>query len=1086
MKILSFLLLCVSFSAFAGNASSNTMLLKANKLNSVLADQQQTFKVSGTISDEQNQGIPGATIRVKGTRIATTTNATGAFTVTVPNESAVLVFSYVGYVSQEILVGKQQNIKIVLKEDMTKLEEIVVVGFGTQKKVNLTGSVATVNAKQLETRPVVNVGQSLQGTVAGLNITQSGSQGGSLEGRPSINIRGIATIGQGSNGSPLILIDGMEGDINALNSDDIDNISVLKDAAASSIYGARAPFGVILVTTKKGKVGKAQISYTTNFRNNTPILLPKMMDAYKFALFFNDANKNSGSGDFFSPARIQRIQDYMAHKPGSVTDIPQATNPQYWSDGYGEGSDNVDWFGVVFRKSAQSQEHALSINGGTDNITYYISGNFLDQGGLIRLNPDTYQRYTTSAKINAKLSSWASVSYTARFTREEFERPATLGGGTYSDLARQGWPMLPFLDPNGHIFSTPSPALGLRDGGRDRTQNDWNYQQVKLTLEPIKGWKVYADINYKTNNVMRHWDTQKTYNYDTNNQPYIYGTGSSVHEEGSRTNYFSPNIYSDYTRSFGDHNFKLMAGYQSEENQYRFLSAERQGIIVPGSPVIDITSGNSYAGVAVPPAVGGNYSDWATSGYFGRLNYDYKGRYLVEANLRYDGTSRFRIDKRWQYFPSASIGWNVTQEPFWQNLKKYVSNLKFRASYGELGNQNTSGLYPTYLTEPFNATNSSWLLGSPGAKQNTSSAAGIVSTSTLWETVRTYNGGLDLGFLKNRLTASFDYFTRFTNHMIGPGADLPLILGTGVPPTNNTDLKTQGFEFDLAWQDRTSSGLGYNVHFTLADSKTHITSYPNVIGALNTYYKGQEMGEIWGYTTIGIAKTQAEMDAYLATLANGGQNALGSSWKAGDIMFKDLNGDGKIDGGAGTLASHGDRSIIGNSSPHYSFGMDLSADYKGFDVRCFFQGILKRDVAPQTGNNGYYFWGAGSGGIWWSTGLVQQEDYFRDDPNHPLGVNLDSYYPRPLFNGKNQQVQTRYLQNAAYLRLKNLQVGYTIPQAITKKIGITKLRLYVSGENLLTVTKMSKIFDPETADAGYGGNTYPLSRVYSFGLNVNF
>ena len=258
-------------------------------------------------------------------------------------------------------------------------------------------------------------------------------------------------------------------------------------SAASSIYGARAPFGVILVTTKKGKIGKAQVSYTTNFRSNSPILLPKMMDSYTFALFFNDANKNSGSGDFFLPARLQRIQDYQAGKLGKNTIIPNPTNTQFWADGYGEGNDNVDWFDVVYRKSAPSQEHAVSVNGGTENITYYVSGNFLDQTGLMKLNPDSYQRYTTSVKLNAKLSSWASLSYTGRFTREDYVRPATLGSGLYSDLARQGWPMLPFLDPNGNIYSAPSPALGLRDGGRDKNQNDWNYQQVKLTLEPIKG-----------------------------------------------------------------------------------------------------------------------------------------------------------------------------------------------------------------------------------------------------------------------------------------------------------------------------------------------------------------------------------------------------------------------------------------------------------------------------------------------------------------------------------------------------------------------------------------------------------------------
>lgn len=1084
MKILSFLLLCVSFSAFAGNAS-NAMLLKANSLQ---ASQQRSQKVTGTITDEQGVGIPGATIRVKGTRTATATSATGTFSVTVPNENAVLQISYVGYVTQELTVGTQQNIKIVLKEDLMKLDEVVVVGYGTQKKVNLTGSVSTVNAKALEDRPVVNIGQALQGTVAGLNITQSGSLGGSLENRPTFNIRGVTTIGGTSSGSPLILIDGMEGDINAVNPDDVENISVLKDAAASSIYGSRAPFGVILVTTKKGRIGKAQVSYSSNFRSSSPLLLPKMMDSYTFALYFNDANLNGGGGAIFTPAHLQRILDYQQGKLGNNTIIPNPSNPQYWADGYGEGNANVDWYGAVFKKSAPSQEHSLSVNGGTENLTYYISSNYLDQTGLMNLGGDSYQRYTTSAKINAKLSKYASLSYSGRFTREDYVRPSSLTNGLMQDMARQGWPTLPLYDPNGYIYSSPSPALGLRDGGRDQKQDDWLYQQLKLTIEPLKGWKIFAELNYKTEDIFRHWDTQKTYNHDVNGNPVIYGTTSSVHEEAARTNYLSPNIYTEYSRSIGDHNFKLMVGHQSEENKARFLSAERQGIIVPSQPVIDITSGYSNTSAIVPALVGGNYNNWATEGYFGRLNYDYKGRYMIEGNLREDGTSRFRENKRWKYFPSGSIGWNVAQEPFWKSLQKYVSNFKFRGSYGELGNQNTNSWYPTYLTIPTGSANSTWLIGD--AKVNTASAAGVVSTTTIWETVRTYNGGVDLGFLRNRLTASFDYYVRYTDGMIGPAPELPADFGTSVPQTNNTGLKTNGFELDLAWQDRLSNGLGYNFHFTLADSKTKITSYSNPAGNLSinsvgntgTYYVGETLGEIWGYKTIGIAKTQAEMDAYLATLPKGGQNALGNNWKAGDLMFQDVNGDGKIDGGAGTVNDHGDKTVIGNNSPHYSFGLDMSADWKGFDLRVFFQGVLKRDYFQ----NSYYFWGAGSGGEWWSTGLVQQVNYFRDDPNSPLGLNLNSYYPRPLFNGKNQQIQTGYMQNAAYIRLKNLQIGYTIPSAITKKVGIEKLRVYVSGENIWTQTKMSTIFDPETIDGGYGGNVYPLSKVYSFGVSVNF
>lgn len=1093
-KIISCFFVCASLSAFVANnalaatRATSGLSVNDNKNNVLPVNQQQTIKVSGVVLDSKGQSVPGATVRIKGANTGTTTDANGKFSITVPSEQTRLQFSFVGYVSQDVVVGKQRSLNITLKDDLTTLEEVVVVGYGTQKKVNLTGSVSTVNAKTLEARPVTNVGQALQGVVPGLNITQSGQLGGSLENRPSLNIRGVTTIGGSSSGSPLILIDGMEGDINAVNPEDIDNISVLKDAAASSIYGSRAPFGVILVTTKKGKAGKTQVNYSASLRSSSPMLLPKMMDSYTFALFFNDANRNSGNGDFFKPERLQRIKDFQDGKLGNKT---ITSNGTYWSDGYDQGNDNVDWYKAIYKSSAPSQEHALSVTGGNENITYYLSGNYLNQDGLMNFGGDSYQRYTTTAKINAKISEWASISYTGRFTREDYVRPSALTNSLNSDLARQGWPMLPLYDPNGYLYSAPSPALALRDGGRDRKQDDWTYQQLNLTLEPIKGWKIFADVNYKIEDYFRHWDTEKTYNHDVNGVPYMYGTSSSVHEEANRTNYLSPNIYTEYARSFGYHNLKLMLGYQSELNKYRSVSADRQGVIVPSSPVLDITSGTDNSGKVVAPGVGGQYTDWSTSGYFGRLNYDYKGRYMVEANLRYDGTSRFRSSKQWKYFPSASLGWNVAQEDFWKPIESIVNQFKLRASYGQLGNQNTIDAngnplyYPTYVTMPFGTANSSWLVG--GIKTNTSSAPGLISSSQKWETISTYNFGTDMGFMKNRLTATFDYFIRYTNDMIGPAPELPAILGTAVPKTNNTDLKTYGFELAIAWQDRLKNGLGYSAKLMLSDSQTKITNYPNPAGNLGdpnniTYYSGEQYGEIWGYTTIGIAKTQAEMDAHLASLSKGGQNALGNNWKAGDLMFKDLNGDGKIDNGSNTTGNHGDLSVIGNSTPRYSFGLDLSADYKGFDFRAFFQGVLKRDYFQ----NSYYFWGASGSGVWWSTGLTAQKDYFRDDPTSPLGLNLDSYYPRPLFNGKNQQVQTKYMQNAAYIRLKNLQLGYTIPASITKKIRVEKFRIYISGENIWTKTKLSSIFDPETIDGGWGGNVYPLSKVYSVGVSVNF
>ena len=1049
--------------------------------NLVLAQENSKQKsVSGKVIDKTGASLPGVSIVLKGTTIGVNSDATGNYSLTNIPENAILQFSFVGMITQEIVVRKQTSINVILEDETIGLEEVVTVGYGTQKKANLTGAVSSVDSKVLESRPVTNVTQALQGMVPGLNITQSGALGGSLDNRPSINIRGVTTIGQGSSGSPLILIDGMEGDINAVNPDDVDNISVLKDAAASSIYGARAPFGVILVTTKKGKAGKMKVNYSTNFRSSSPILLPKIVDSYTYATYINAANINSGSAAFFGPARLQRIQDFMAGKLGNKTDIPNVANPTYWADGYLEGNDNVDWYGEIFKKSSPSQEHNISISGGNENLTYYLSGNYLNQDGLLKIGSDNFQRYTSTAKINAKLSEWASISYTGRFTREEYSRPAVLSGGFYQNLARQGWPMLPLYDPNGYMFSAPSPALGLRDGGLDKNQDDWTYQQLNLTIEPIKGWKILADLNYKVENNFRHWDTEKTYNHDVNGNPFLYGTTSSVHEEAYRTNYFSPNVYTEYTKSLGNHNFKFLLGYQSESNKYRYLSAERQGVIVPSSPVIDITSGTDNSGKTVSPLVGGQYQEWATTGYFGRINYNYKGRYLAEANLRYDGTSRFRSNMRWKYFPSASFGWNVSHENFWKPIEHFVNSFKIRASYGELGNQNTNSWYPTYVTMPFGSANGTWIVG--GVKPNTSSAPGLVSTSQKWETISTYDLGSDMGFLKNRLTATFDYYIRYTNDMIGPAPELPSILGTAVPTTNNTDLKTYGFELAVTWQDRLKNGLGYSAKFILSDSQTDITNYPNPAGNLSTYYPGQKFGEIWGYTTIGIAKTQDEMDAHLASLPNGGQNTLGSNWKAGDIMYKDLDGDGKISAGSSTVGSHGDLSIIGNNVARYSFGLDLSADWKGFDIRTFFQGVLKRDYAQ----NSYYFWGATGSGIWNSTSLIEHTDYFRNDPADPLGINLDSYYPRPMFSDKNEQTQTRYLQNASYIRLKNLQFGYTIPSVITRKIMIEKCRFYVSGENILTLTNLATMFDPETIDGGYGGNVYPLSKVYSVGVSVTF
>lgn len=1035
----------------------------------------QSLTVKGQVVDTASTGIFGATVQVKGTSTGTATDADGRFTISAA-KGAVLIISSLGYMSREVTVNGETVSPVSLTRLSTDLTDVVVVGFGTQKKVNLTGSVATVSAKALADRPVRNATQALQGLVTGLNISQNN---GSLESNPSINVRGTGTIGTSSS-SPLILVDGMEGSLNAINPQDIETISVLKDASASAVYGSRAAFGVVLITTKKGKAGKAKLNYNNSLRSSRPVLLPKQMDSYTFALYWNDGNTNAGSGAFFSPEHLQRIKDYQAgtNKNSIVVD---PNNANRWADGYGFGNANVDWYGEMYKNSAFSQEHNLSLQGGSDRITYYLSGNAMKQGGMMRFNTDHYDRYGITAKVSGKVSDEITINYTNRFIYEGYERPSAMTDGFYQDLGRQGWPTLPMYDPNGFLYSSPSPALKMADGGVDNNQRSWNYQQLQIVAEPIKGWKTFAELNYRSRTDFRHWDVQKIYNHDVAGNPYIYDSYSEVSEYGYKENYFNTNIYSEYSKTFAQkHNTKFMLGFQSELTKYRDVSATRQGIIVPGNPTINTTSGVNNAGTVVPPGVAGQYQNWGIQGFFGRLNYDYDGRYLLEANLRYDASSRFRTDSRWGLFPSVSAGWNITQEPFAEGLRSVVSLLKLRGSYGELGNQNTNNWYPTYVTMPVYTASGGWLIN--GVRPNYASAPGLVSSSLTWETIKSSNVGLDFGFLRGKLTGSFEFFERKTLDMVGPAPELPVVLGTAVPQTNNTDLKTRGFEAEVTWNDVLDNGLNYSFRFLLSDYQTTVTRYPNKTGALSTYREGQKLGDIWGLTTVGIAKSQEEMDAHLAKMVNGGQSAIGNQWGAGDIMYADVNVDGKIDKGNSTQGNPGDLSVIGNSTPRYTFGFDANASWKGFDVRAFFQGVMKRDYWQGS----YFFWGA-TNNIWWSTGFKEHEDYFRADESHPLGQNLNSYYARPLFNsGRNQETQTRYLQDASYIRLKNLQIGYSLPSRITSKLRMSNLRVYMSGENLWTGTKTATMFDPETIDGGSGGSVYPLQKVIAGGISVTF
>lgn len=1055
-------------------------------------------QITGQVQDEYGP-LQGALVTVVGTNNSVETNAQGEFSVPGKVGDVLDITNPITFSQKTFPVKSLKMGVLKLNEKEVKLD--VVVAFGKQKKENLTGSVSVVDSKAFESRPISNAVQALQGKVAGMNFNV-GSSGTELGNSPSFNVRGVGTLGIGSTASPLVLIDGIEGDFSSLNPQDIESVSVLKDAASSSLYGSRAAFGVVLVTTKSGKEGKVSISYNNSLRWNSPTLIPKSLDSETFMNYINEAWKNNSatSGLRFTKSQIENAIKYKNGEIKNATEWDPIN--QTWLTF--KGWDNVDWYRQMYRDWAPSQEHNLSVNGGTDKTTYYLSANYLGQEGLLRYNTDTYDRYSLSAKFTSQLKSWLKLQYQSRFARELNGKSSFLAGasGDFYERVIRKWPMYPIYDPNGnYVYGND---IGEQQMGRYKRERDLLTQQINFTVSPTKNWNIYANLSYKTDTRFENRYYTPLYQYNEvgeasfaapkfNISPYgkIAPGISFVEEYSYKSNYFSPNIYSDYTKTFRNHTAKFTAGFQAEVFKNRDIRAKRDGIISRDVIALATTDGDQMY-------VDGGYNDWATTGFFGRLNYDYSGRYLVELNLRYDGTSRFLREQRWNWYPSVSFGWNVAKENFWQNMGDFFSKIndfKLRASYGELGNQATNSFYPFFQIMPIRPNMGRWLIDNK--LTNKSSIPALISTSLTWERVETKNIGLDIAAFKNRFNLTLDVFERNTKDMVGPARELPGVFGADVPNTNNTDMRSRGFELALGWNDKIGKDFSYSINATLTDSRQIVTNYPNETGTLDNYYSGREIGEIWGFVTHGMAKTDQEI---LEWVENHKPEYYEGNWRAGDIMFEDLNKDGKIGIGNNTLENHGDLKIIGNRNPRYNFGLDISTQYKGIDFRVFLQGTAKRDLdldsegflRPNTlftGANTPY--SNGGHNVWGAAGFKQHLDYFRPaDTKSPLGPNVDAYYPAPSLGDsyKNFPIsQTRYLQNGAYVRLKNIQLGYTLPKELVKKIHINKVRFYVSGENLFTWTKLSSLFDPEVIGGQSGqGKMYPLSKIVSTGISINF
>ena len=1016
---------------------------------------QQKKKITGTVTDENGKPLPGATIMIEGTTVGTLSDSNGKYTIESTSESQKLLFSFMGFKTRIVEIMGMLVVDISMIPDLQTIDEVVVIGYGTQKKVNLSGAVDVVSSKELVNRPVANVTQVLQGLSPNLNITV-GNDGGEVGGKMNMDIRGMGSI---NGGSPYVLVDGIEQDINKINPDDIESITVLKDAAASAIYGARAAFGVILVTTKKGRSDGISVNYSSNYSFASPTIVPHSLNSLDFAKYFNDASANSGVAAQFAPIIIDYMKKYQAGEIDYWT-MPFPWNPQYWLSYNGSWA-NTDWYKESYKAWVPNNTHNLSVSGGDAKTQFYVSGSIFNQDGLLKYGSDSHTRNTINVKLNTKIKDWLRFNFSSKFSRTNISRPSYDKGQFYYNLSRQ-WPTNAPYYPDGNLAGE-AIQIWLEKGGM-YNENKNEYTIVPgIEIEPLKDWIIFANYRWKMNPSGYTEHQAKVYGTDAYGLYHLLPPGISSFTSASyESSYNSPNIYSTYHKKFGIHDFTVMAGYEQELYKYNWVLAKKYDLVSDDVPSLPTATGRQEND--------GGMGHSSTRSFFGRVNYSLLDKYLFEFSARYDGSSKFPDNYRWGLFPSGSAAYVISKESFWNPLLDVVNLFKLRLSYGSLGNQDVENYL--YVERLPIGTNIPYIFGD--ARPNYVNMAGLISPGITWEKVRTSNIGFDAGFMKNRLNISFDYFIRNTLDMLGPAESYPSVLGTAVPKSNNASMRTNGFEFVVEWRDMIDA-FSYSAKFMLADAMSTITSYYNPQKLLSgAFYEGAELGEIWGYTTAGLFESDEQ-----AQDPSHSQSYLSPElWRAGDINYSDINNDGKIDVGKNTVSDPGDQSIIGNSTPRYTFSSVLGASWKGFDFNMLWQGVAKRDLAL----DGSLFWGI-VGNKWWNIGLQEHMDYWTEE-------NTDAYWARPYFEkweGKNQQTQTRYLQNGAYLRLKSLQLGYTLPGTLTQRVRINKLRVYISGENLLTFTKLITIFDPEVTGGQYGSGTqYPLQKLLSAGLNVTF
>jgi TonB-linked SusC/RagA family outer membrane protein len=1042
---------------------------------SMAKEQPQGMIVNGTVKDNIGMPIIGANVSVKGTTAGVVTDKSGNFQLLDVNPNTTLQISFIG--DKTIKTIAKKSMFLTMYEDNAVLNEVVVVGYGVQKKVNLSGAVDAVSSKIIDDRPILNVGQALQGAIPNLNI---GIADGCANTTPTFNVRGFTSI---NGGDPLILVDNIPTtaiELMRLNPNDISAISVLKDASSAAIYGARAAYGVILITTKTGNSEKVSINVNANYSFRNVARLPEVIvDPYTVVTMKQNMGKPSYDPVFSDAwvALAKKHSDDPSLSPYE-TDPDDATKWAYFG--------RTNWLAELYKNNSPAYSVDVSISQKKERSSYILSAQYANQDGMLNYGNDTYVRYSLRGKMDFQVLNWLNIGNNTTFSDNTYDQ-AACSGNSYDDMfynvAHNHSILVPknpdgtwTTDPQGRLTGGRSFAI-LQDGGRINTMNRDFTTQFTMDMDLIKGvWNVKADATFRRDSQFgKESILPYTYRKGPNLAITTNSTIPTAVRNGTYTNYDVYNIYTNYQQTFaGKHFINGILGFNQESYYTDYAYSQRTTLISTSYPTSQLATGSMSMGEGI--------NSWSLRGAFARLNYIYNNRYIVEFNGRYDGSSRFPKNDRFGFFPSASAAWVLSDEKFMQQVNKAtdLSYLKLRASYGKLGNQNVSAY--SYIPT-MSSYQSSMILD--GTEPTAISAPGLVSSSLTWEKVNTIDGGADLSFLDYRLNTSLDYYVRRTNGMLTKSVTLPNVLGATESNENAANLKTVGWEFKISWKDQilvAGSPLNYSITGSLADSRAWITKYANKdIWYGETYHQGMEVGEIWGLETEGFFKSNAEVASHANQTQVGSWNS-GYQFYEGDLKFKNQNNDNVITRGDGTTEKPGDFKVIGNSSIRLPFSFNLTADWRGVDIQAFFQGVGKRDWYPTPDNQ--LFWGIYANP--WANVLKQNLNHWTEETPNAYYPRLKSYSARNAWQELSCN-QTKYLQNASYIRLQNLMIGYTLPSSVMQKMFIQRFRLYVSVENLFELDHLHTKMDASTLNNNANAEAiYPMSRSFSFGVNINF